>query len=164
MSIFSSIKKLFAKIFSFLKKILKWLLPLLLVALVVVAVFFPTVLPVIGSWLTTAWSTAGGWLGSAWTAMVNGGGAVVSAATAWLKEASWTELLKLAVGAAIIVDPGGVAEAAGSLASSFVDVAASVAKPLLPLILGGAAIWLLFFREGDGETVYVSDSGSSYAS
>jgi len=144
---------MFAKIKDFLKKLMKWLVPLIIVALIVLAVFFPPAFAVVSAYMATAWSAVSGWAATAWTAISNGAGAVITAATEYVSGLSFAETVKMALGAAIILDPEGVADAAGSLVESAGNVLASVASKLnLPLIIGGlGAAWLLMSNSGDDE-------------
>lgn len=158
MSLLSGIKKLFSKIMDFLKKLLKWLGPIILVALIIIAIFFPAMWAVVVQWASAAWtavvSTVGGWLTTAWGWLVSGAKGLWSIASSWLADASFTDVLKLAAGAAVILDPEGAADAIGSVVGGVVDAVGDVAEALLgenwPWILaGGAAFYFLVWRKRD---------------
>lgn len=158
--------RIFKKLLEFLKKILKVLGPLLIIAYIACWIFAPALIPIIHGWLSTAWTaissaastlwtTVSGWIGTAWKAIGSFAGGVWDAASGWLAEAEWSEVLKLAAGAAIILNPEGVAEGVGTVVDAVGDtigtIVEKVAVPLLPWILGGVGLWFLFRRRDDDD-------------
>lgn len=176
MSIFSAIGKLFKKIWAAIMKMLKWLLPIIIIILVIIAIFFPYLLPVIWGWVATAWTavstaataawgavsswvaTGWQWLTTAASAIWNAGGEVAStawsAASEWVAEASLSDVLKLATGAAVILNPEGVGSAIGNIVEGAAEAVGKVLKAVGPL--GWAAIaagvYFFFIRDDEKET------------
>lgn len=141
---------MFKSLFKFLKKLLKWLLPILAIALIIAAVFFPTVLPVIGSYLSTAWGAVSGWVGSAFSSVGSWIGGALSSIGSYLSAASFGEVIKLATGAAIILNPDELGEGLGSVAEGFGEGVGSVLSsiPTIAWIAGGFLLWM--WLSGDG--------------
>lgn len=135
---------MFKKILNFLKKLLKWLLPILLIAGVVAAVFFPSVLPLVGSYLSTAWSAVSGWVGSAFSSVASWGGSALTAIGSYLSSASFGEVIKLATGAAILVDPEGVGAGLGNAAQGIGGAASSVVRAIPTAVWVGGGLLLAF--------------------
>lgn len=167
MSLFSSIGKFFKKLLDALLKLLKWLLPILIIVLIVIAIFFPYLLPVIWAWVGAAWTAAAGWVATAWSWISAGASFLWKAATEWVAEASFADVLKLATGAAVILNPEGVADAAGGLLETIVDAVGPVVSAALPWLIAGAAAYFIFTSDsGDEErTVYIergSDDATTY--
>lgn len=164
MSLFSSIGKFFKKLLDALIKLLKWLLPILIIALIVIAIFFPYLLPVIWAWVGTAWTAVSGWVATAWGWISSGASFLWKAATEWVAEASFADVLKLAAGAAVILNPEGVADAAGGLLETVVDAVAPIVSTALPWLIAGAVAYFVFTSDGgeDEKIVYV-DRRDDYA-
>lgn len=152
MSLFSSIGKFFKKIFDAILKFLKKFWWVIVIILIILAVFFPYVLPAIWSFLQTAWATVGGWISTAWGAISSWAGSAWTAAQGWVAEASFSDVLKLAAGAAVLIDPEGVVGGIG-------DVIADVAKaiPSSVWLIGGGvlAFWLLSGRKSKSNEIVV---------
>lgn len=170
MSIFSSIGRLFSKIFSFLKKLLKWLGPILIIIAIVIAVFFPYLIPVIMGWVSTAWAaittTLGGWISAAWGSISSGASFLWTAMTEWVGEASFMDVVKMAAGAAILIDPEGAADAAGSLIESVGEATGGVIgdvadalSPFFPWLIAGAVAYLVFTSDDENETTVMVEKG-----
>lgn len=162
--------RLFDKIFEVIKKILKWLGPLAIIVYILIWIFAPYLIPIIHAWLATAWAaiqafaatawaTIGSWLSSAWTIISSWGGAAWDAASGWVAEASFGEVLKLATGAAIILNPEGAAEGIGTIIESIGSVVKDILGPYLPWVLGGLALWF-FWPSGDNEETVVIETRS----
>lgn len=171
MGIFSAIGRFFSKLFAWLKKILKWLLPLLVVALIVCAIFFPAVLPAISSWVTGAWNwistSIGSWASTLWGWIKTGASFVWDKAAKWIADASFTDLLKVAAGTALLVDPKGtvnwVKDVITDVGSGIGDALGSVASNFLPLLIGGVVLWFLFTKSSDSERdIVVQTSPQGY--
>lgn len=152
--------RLFKKILAVLKKLFKWLGPLIIIIAILIVIFAPYLIPVIMGWLSTAWAaisgfavtvwtTISGWISAAWGVLSSVAGDLWTAGEKWLAEASWGEVLKLAAGAAVILNPEGAADALGSVVDTVGDFVAKVAGPLLPWIVGGALLWFLFKGDND---------------
>lgn len=159
MSLLSGIGKFFKKLLDAILKLLKWLLPILIIALIVIAIFFPYLIPVIIQWATTAWAAVSGWVSAAWGWISSGASFLWTAATEFVGEASFADVLKLAAGAAVVLNPEGVADAAGGLLEDVVDTATKVLGPVLPWLIGGLAIYLLWPSDSDSEVVYIDRNG-----
>lgn len=140
MSLFSSIGKFFKKIFDAILKFLKKFWWVIVIILIILAVFFPAVLPAIMTFLKTAWATVGGWISTAWGAISSWGGKAWTAAQGWVAEASFSDVLKLAAGAAVLIDPEGVVGGVGSAISKVVK---SIPKAVWLVGGGVLAFWLL---------------------
>lgn len=153
---------LFKKLMSLIKDIIKWLGPLAIIVYILIWIFAPALIPVIHAWLSTAWAavqafataawtTATTWLASIWTVIGDFTGAAWSAVDGWFAEASFGEVLKLATGAAIILNPEGIADGVGSIIDSVGDVVSKVVDPLLPWLIGGLAVWLVWKLNSDDD-------------
>lgn len=166
MSFLSGIGKLFKKIFAAIKKLLKWLGPLLIIIAIIIAIFFPYLIPVIMGWISAAWTavatTVGGWISAGWGWLVSAGSTLLSNASSWVSEASFADVLKVATGAAVLLNPEGVAEGAGSIIGAIGEVVADVLGPSMPWIIIGLAAYLLLTRDKKEEQVVRLEQGGLY--
>lgn len=161
MGILSGIAKFFKRFFAFLKKLLKWLLPLLAIAAVIIAVWFPAAWGAISQWALAAWdwiaTSAGSMFSSAWSAVKSLATAGWGKIEGWFASASLGDIAKVALGAAFLVDPKGTvktvtefAKDAGSAIGGVVTgVISGGVSSLLPLALGAAVVYFLFFHEDE---------------
>lgn len=156
MSLLSGIGKFFKKLLDAILKILKWLLPILIIILIIIAIFFPYLLPIIMQWAAAAWTAVAGWVSTAWGWISSGVSFIWKAVTEYVAEASFADVLKLAAGAAVILNPEGVADAAGGLLEDVADIATKVLGPVLPWILGGLAVYFLWPSSKDSEVVLIN--------
>lgn len=161
MSFLSSIGKFFKKLLDVIMKILKWLLPILIIVLIIIAIFFPYLIPVIMAWAQAAWAAVAGWAAAAWKVIAAAGSFIWTTATEWVAEASTADVFKLAMGAAVVLNPEGVSEAVGNLVESAGELVTSVFGPYVPLIIGGVVAYFVFFRKSkrDRVDINVTDPG-----
>lgn len=152
MSLFSSIGKFFKKIIDAILKFLKKFWWVIVIILIILAVFFPYVLPAIWSFLQTAWATVGGWISTAWGAISSWAGTAWSAAQGWVAEASFSDVLKLAAGAAVLIDPEGVV---GGIGDAIADIAKAIPTPVWLVGGGILAFWLLGGRKKSSSEVVI---------
>lgn len=166
MSLLSGIGSFFGKIFDAILKFLKKFWWVIVIILIILAVFFPAVLPAIWAFLQTAWTAVSGWIGTFFSTMASWASKAWSAAEEWVAEASFGEVLKLAAGAAVIVNPEGVADGVGSVVDTVVDGVASLVKdiPTSVWLIGGGllAFWLFSGNSNDESTILIrSDEDQS---
>lgn len=166
MSLLSGIGSFFGKIFDAILKFLKKFWWVIVIILIILAVFFPAVLPAIWAFLQTAWTAVSGWVGTFFSTMASWASKAWSAGQEWVAEASWGEVLKLAAGAAVIMNPEGVADGVGSVIDTVADGIGNIVQaiPTSVWLIGGGllAFWLLSGSSGEESTVIIRGEEDKY--
>lgn len=134
-------KKMLNSILKFLKKFW-WVL---VIIIIILAIYFPTVLPAIWAWIQNAWTVVTGWLGTLWSTVGSWASSAWTAAQGWVASASFGDVLKLAAGAAVLLDPEGVADGIGGIISDVVEAIPSAVW----WGLGALAVWWLWPKGDD---------------
>lgn len=128
----------------------------LLIVALIVAVFVPGAFAAVGAYISSAWVSVTGWVASGWASLATWAGGALTGVADWASSIGWGTFLKLATGAAILLDPKGAASALGSLAKTAASVASSVVRPFMPWILGGLGLYLLTKSKSNGGTTVVT--------
>lgn len=152
--------KFFDKLLKIIAKILAWLGVFIIIVYILLWIFCPALIPVFTQLLLNAWAAAQAFIVAAWQWIVAGAGFIWNAIQEWVGDASIGEVFKLALGAATILNPEGVAEGVGSV----IEAVAKVATPLLPYIGVGLLLWFLLKKDkDDSKEIVITDraSGSS---
>ena len=138
MSIFSAIGKLFKFLLNLLKKICKNVWVILAIVAIVLLVYF--CIPC-AAFLLQMWGYLLSGLSAAWGYVVAAG----SALWTWFSGLSFGEVLKLGMGAALLIDPKGTISGIGNAVGGVIgDVAdAIVNSPVGTALAVGLGAWLL---------------------